>query len=105
MTYQKQTTLKEIMKKLPADYQFTDTYQPAEEWWDYKGHRLHLDTFRNPEAPAKIIAFHGVGTNGRQISMILGDPQAKNGYETIMIDMPTYGVTEVRNRNKITYDD
>ncbi|HFI0056282.1 TPA: hypothetical protein ACGOS7_000379 [Streptococcus suis] len=37
MTYQKQTTWKEIMKKLPADYQFTDTYQPVEEWWDYKG--------------------------------------------------------------------
>ena len=39
--------------------------------------------------------FHGVGTNGRQISMIAGGPQSKNGFETIMIDMPTYGVTEV----------
>ena len=40
--------------------------------------------------------FHGVGTNGRQISMIAGGPQSKNGFETIMIDMPTYGVTEVK---------
>lgn len=105
MTYTTQTTWKEIMKTLPADYQFTASYQPKEEWWDYKGHRLHLDTFRNPAAPAKIIAFHGVGTNGRQISMILGGPQSKNGYETIMIDMPTYGVSQVRDRKSVTYDD
>ena len=31
--------------------------------------------------------FHGVGTNGRQISMIAGGPQSKNGFETIMIDL------------------
>ena len=49
--------------------------------------------------------FHGVGTNGRQISMIAGAPQSKNGFETIMIDMPTYGVTEVKDRNAITYAD
>lgn len=37
MTYITQTTWKEIMKTLPADYQFTASYQPKEEWWDYKG--------------------------------------------------------------------
>ena len=105
MNYENQMTWKKIMEKLPADYQFTDSYRPAEEWWDYRGYRLHLDTFRNPAAPAKIIAFHGVGTNGRQISLILGGPQSKNGYETIMIDMPTYGVTQVRDRKSVTYDD
>lgn len=105
MNYENQMTWKKIMEKLPADYQFTDSYRPAEEWWDYCGYRLHLDTFRNPAAPAKIIAFHGVGTNGRQISLILGGPQSKNGYETIMIDMPTYGVTQVRDRKSVTYDD
>ena len=37
--------------------------------------------------------------------MIAGGPQSKNGFETIMIDMPTYGVTEVKDRNAITYAD
>lgn len=32
MTYATQTTWKEIMKTLPADYQFTASYQPEEEW-------------------------------------------------------------------------
>lgn len=105
MTYTTQTAWKEIMNYLPEAYHFTDAYQPAEEWWDWKGNRIHLDTFRNPQAPAKIIMFHGVGINGRQISMIAGGPQSKNGFETIMIDMPTYGVTEVKDRNAITYAD
>lgn len=56
MNYENQTTWKKIMEKLPAEYHFTADYRPAEEWWDYRGHRLHLDTFRNPDAPAKIIA-------------------------------------------------
>lgn len=105
MSYTNQTSWKQIMEYLPSDYHFTDQYQPQEEWWEYKGNKLHLDTFRNPQAPAKIIAFHGVGTNGRQISMILGGPQFRNGYETIMIDMPTYGVSVCKDRNSVTYAD
>lgn len=53
----------------------------------------------------KIILFHGVGTNGRQMSMILGGTLAKNGYEVIAIDMPLYGVTEVNKNMLITYND
>lgn len=78
---------------------------PSEEWWNWKGNNVHLDTFRNPDAKAKIILFHGVGTNGRQMSMILGGTLAKNGYEVIAIDMPLYGVTEVNKKMLITYND
>ena len=46
--------------------------------------------------PVKVILLHGVGTNGRQMSMILGGPLSKDGFETIAIDMPTYGVTKVK---------
>ncbi|MGT2717969.1 alpha/beta fold hydrolase [Streptococcus oricebi] len=93
------------MQALPSNYHFTKDYHPTEEWWAWGEHKVHLDTFRNPAAPAKLICFHGVGTNGRQISLIAGGPQAKAGFETIMIDMPTYGMTEVANRNQVTYDD
>ena len=30
------------------------------------------------------------------MSMILGGPLSKDGFETIAIDMPTYGVTKVK---------
>ncbi|KEQ26380.1 alpha/beta hydrolase [Paenibacillus tyrfis] len=105
MTYSKQREWLEIQQYLPNSYQFTENYQPTEEWWNWKGHKVHLDCFRNKKAPVKIILFHGVGTNGRQMSMIVGGPLSKDGLETVAIDMPTYGVTKVRKGAVVKYDD
>ncbi|MFD1334941.1 alpha/beta hydrolase [Oceanobacillus iheyensis] len=105
MSYNEQAEWREIMQKLPEEYHFTDDYYPTEEWWDWKGHQVHLDCFRNAKAPAKVILLHGVGTNGRQMSMILGGPLAQDGFETIAIDMPTYGVTKVNKEVVVKYDD
>lgn len=105
MGYENQKAWKEIMAFLPKEYQLTDKNMPKEEYWDWKGNRVHLDTYRNPEAPVKVILFHGVGTNGRQMTTILGRPLADDGFETIAIDMPTYGVTEVNPDMLISYDD
>ena len=105
MTYNNQTAWKEIMSFLPQEYQLTDRNMPTEESWEWKGNKVHLDTYRNPNAPAKVILFHGVGTNGRQMTTILGRPLADDGFETIAIDMPTYGVTEVNPDMVIAYDD
>lgn len=104
-TYQNQKAWTDVQSFLPEKLHFTSSYHPVEEQWDWKGNRVHLDTFRNPKAKAKVIMFHGVGTNGRQISMILGGPLAKDGFETIIVDMPTYGVTDVNPNMTISYDD
>lgn len=105
MSYANQPQWRAIQEFLPEKYRLTAGTEPAEEWWDHAGHRIHLDTYRNPEAPVKVILFHGVGTNGRQMSTILGHPLAERGYETIAIDMPTYGVTQVAPGALVTYDD
>lgn len=105
MSYANQREWRAIQEFLPADYRITPGSEPAEEWWDVEGHRVHLDTYRNPDAPVKMILLHGVGTNGRQMSLVLGRPLAERGYETIAIDMPTYGVTEVADGALVTYDD
>lgn len=105
MTYSKQSEWREIQSYLPKKYHFTDNYHPTEEWWNWKGHEVHLDCFRNEKAPVKVILLHGVGTNGRQMSMILGGPLSKDGFETIAIDMPTYGVTKVKKGSVVKYDD
>ncbi|CCY62951.1 putative uncharacterized protein [Clostridium sp. CAG:967] len=105
MNYSNQQAWKDIQNFLPVKLHFNDNFMPSEEWWNWKGNNVHLDTFRNPDAKAKIILFHGVGTNGRQMSMILGGTLAKNGYEVIAIDMPLYGVTEVNKKMLITYND
>lgn len=105
VTYANQKAWKEVESFLPKKYHYTEDYHPEEETWNWRGNRVHLDTFRNKRAKAKIIMFHGVGTNGRQISMIIGGPLALDGYETIAVDMPTYGVTQVGKGQNISYDD
>ncbi|MDO5519329.1 MAG: alpha/beta hydrolase [bacterium] len=104
-TYTNQQAWKDIQEFLPMQLHFTNQYHPTEEIWNWKENKIHLDTFRNPSAVAKVICFHGVGTNGRQISMIFGGPLSRDGFETITVDMPTYGVTEVNQNMLITYDD
>lgn len=105
MTYQNQAAWQQIEQFLPAEFHIAKDQLPTEEWWPWQGHTLHLDTYRNPQAKIKVILFHGVGTNGRQMSMILGSPLAKRGYETIAVDMPGYGMTQVAKGKTITYDD
>ena len=95
MTYADQPEWRAIQEFLPEKFRLAPGTEPVEEWWEHRGHRIHLDTYRNPSAPLKVILLHGVGTNGRQMSTILGKPLADLGYETIAIDMPTFGITEV----------
>lgn len=105
MSYASQAAWRTIQDLLPAPYRLTPETEPGEEWWDHDGHRIHLDTYRKPDAPVKVLLFHGVGTNGRQMTTILGRPLAERGFETIAIDMPGYGVTEVAAGALVTYDD
>jgi len=105
MSYQTQENWRDIQQFLPFEYQLTEQTKPNEEWWSWNGHQVHLDTHRNPEANIKVILFHGVGTNGRQMSTILGTPLAKREIETIAVDMPEYGVTKVGARKTVRYED
>lgn len=105
MSYASQPNWREIQQFLPKVFQLGQGQEPAEEWWDWHDHKIHLDTYRNPQAKVKVILFHGVGTNGRQMSLILGAPLARRGYETIAIDMPGYGVTQVAKGAPVKYDD
>ena len=103
--YKTQSNWREIQAFLPKEFQLDPAHEPSEEWWQWRGHDVHLDCFRNPGARVKVILFHGVGTNGRQMSTILGSPLFKRGFETIAIDMPEYGMTQVASGVLVTYDD
>ena len=105
MGYENQIAWQQIEQFLPQPFHIPKDQLPKEEWWAWKGNNIHLDTYRNPNAKIKVILFHGVGTNGRQMSMILGKPLADRGYETIAVDMPGYGMTQVGKGNVIRYDD
>lgn len=62
--YADQKVWRVIQSHLPTEYQLTDAILPSEEWWDWSGHKIHLDRYPNPSAPVKVILFHGVSTNG-----------------------------------------
>jgi pimeloyl-ACP methyl ester carboxylesterase len=105
MNYSNQPAWREIQGFLPQAYQLQPGGEPKEEWWQWRQHGIHLDCYRNAAAPLKVILFHGVGTNGRQMSTILGAPLARLGFETIAIEMPGYGLTEVGPGAPVSYDD
>lgn len=105
MSYETQVAWRQIQDFLPKEMHFGPGYAPVEDWWDHTGHKIHLDRFRNPDSAVRIILFHGVGTNGRQISMIVGGPLWKKGFETVAVDMPGYGATKVAPGRLVTYDD
>ncbi|ATY64828.1 lysophospholipase-like protein [Cordyceps militaris] len=94
-TYADQQAWKDIQKFLPARLHFTPAHSPVEEFWSHRGHEIHLDRWPNPSAKVRVVLHHGVGTNGRQMSMILGVPLHAAGYELVAVDMPGYGCTRV----------
>lgn len=103
--YDQQRAWRDIQQFLPASMRFDDRFGPREESWPWGGHQVHLDRFANAEARVKVILLHGVGTNGRQMSLIVGGPLWKRGFETVSVDLPGYGLTEVRPDRVVLYDD
>ncbi len=103
--YEGQQNWRTIQAFLPAEYRLGPGNMPVEDWWAWRGHSIHLDRFPNRDAAIKVILFHGVGTNGRQMSTILGAPLARSGFETVATDMPGYGVTKVARGVTVTYGD
>jgi alpha-beta hydrolase superfamily lysophospholipase len=92
-TYADQKECKDIQSFLPKRLHFTPDHYPTEEVWHHRGHALHLDRWRNPSAEVRLIMHHGMGTNGRMMSMLLGVPLHEAGFELVAIDMPGYGCT------------
>lgn len=102
-SYESQEAWKKIQQFLPSRPHFIPEHAPVEEWWQSHGHTIHLDRWRNPDAKARVILRHGVGSNGRQMSMILGVPLHAAGFELVAIDTPGYGCSTANG--VYSYDD
>lgn len=100
--YNSNTAWKQLNELLPKDFQIKENNQPLEETWDWRGNKIHLDRYPNPTSEFRVFLHHGVGTNGRQMSMILGHKLAELGYDVVAMDNLGYGMTEV-NQKDITY--
>jgi pimeloyl-ACP methyl ester carboxylesterase len=104
-TYGQTGLWRAIQSFLPPHLHFTPTHTPTEETWSHAGHQIHIDRFPSPSAKIKLIAFHGIGTNARQMSLILGRPVHEAGYEFLAPDMPGYGATIPNPSQTTTYAD
>lgn len=104
ITYDQQNNWRELMDHLPKKLQLGKDQMPLEETWGWHGNRVHIDRYENADAPCKIILHHGVGTNGRQMTLLVGQRLAEHGYAVVAPDNLGYGVTEV-NQPSVQYDD
>lgn len=104
-SYTQQQAWQQLQHYLPEAYQLTEYTQPQEYFWSWHGHQIHVDHYPLATATAKVILVHGVGTNGRQMSLILGQPLAEAGYETMALDFPGYGLSQNTAGKAIIYDD
>lgn len=94
--YADQPAWRQLQQFLPVRLRLSEpAHHPQEEFWDWRGNRVHLDRYPNPQAAAKVILHHGVGTNGRQMTLILGRTLAERGWEVSSLDNLGYGMTEV----------
>lgn len=105
-TYHNQNSWRDLMAKLPGKLHISENELPMEECWKWKGHLVHLDRYENAESPCKIILHHGVGTNGRQMTLLIGNRLKKQGYSVVSPDNLGYGVTKVSQSSPpVTYAD
>lgn len=103
--YRNQTAWRDLQQFLPERLRLDDSTAPEEDFWDWHGNTVHLDRYRNPDAPARVVLHHGVGTNGRQMSLILGAPLARRGFDVVALDNLGYGMTSVAPGSPPSYDD
>lgn len=104
--YRDQSAWRELQQFLPERLRLmAEADMPTEEFWSWRGYDVHLDRYPNLNAPAKVILHHGVGTNGRQMNLILGRWLAAQGWEVTAIDNLGYGMTRVPKGATPSYSD
>jgi alpha-beta hydrolase superfamily lysophospholipase len=78
----------------PEHLRITEGREPTEEFWSWRGGRIHLDRFETDDAPATVVLLHGGGGCGRLLAP-LGRMFHLAGYNAVLPDLPGYGLSRV----------
>ena len=103
-SYRNKPQWEAIMADLPPSLQLTRDQLPQEETWNWQGNGVHIDRYDTLNAKCKVILHHGVGTNGRQMTLLIGQRLSLHGYAVIAPDNLGYGVTKV-TQSAVKFDD
>ncbi|MBB5154704.1 alpha/beta hydrolase [Saccharopolyspora phatthalungensis] len=87
----------------PGALRLTVENAPAEQWWSWRGMKVHVDRVARPSARTKLIALHGVGTYGRMLGPYGRLPSLVD-LEFLAPDLPGFGLTNT-GRRTIAYQD
>lgn len=82
---------------LSARMQVIEGREPVEEWWSWRGAEIHLDRYAAPAAPLTVMLLHGGGGCGRLLAPF-GLMLRGHGYETVLPDLPGYGLSVAPTR-------
>ena len=103
--YASETGWRRIQALLPEHLRINElSGQPTEEWLPLGAFSVHLDCWRRPKSTASLILVHGGGGNGRLLAPY-GAMAAMAGYEVVAPDLPGYGLTQVKSRRELDYED
>ena len=103
MTYARAREWVAYQPFLPARLRCEGEREPVEEFWSWRGHRVHLDRHTDEQAPVKLLALHGAGGNGRLLASV--GIAARGHAETVAPDLPGYGHTRLAGSSSYTYGD
>ena len=77
----------------PGGMRLTAETAPLEKWWRWRGTTVHLDLVPRPDAPATLLALHGVGGYGRMLAPY-GRLPSTDGLEYLAPDLPGFGLSD-----------
>lgn len=99
--YTERTHWRRYQQHFPGGLSVTGDNAPTEHWWRWRGTAVHLDRVRRPDAPARVLVVHGVGTYGRMLAPY-GRLPAVAGLEYLAVDLPGHGLSAATP--VLTYD-
>lgn len=91
-------------RRMPLELREHPVSPPASEWYLWRGHAVHVARAPNPQATARLLAFHGAGGNAGMLWPMLGRLAAL-GSDVTAIDLPLYGDTVSPRPRAVRYTD
>ncbi|MEG9227328.1 alpha/beta hydrolase [Aeromicrobium sp. Sec7.5] len=97
-------TIEDYARFLPDDVRARVEVEPEEDWWSWRGRRVHLARARRPDAALRVWVLHGAGGHSGLV-WPLASIVASEGMDLMVPDLPLYGRTVEPDPSGVRYGD